>query len=403
MPAEATIEHEHRETVPDLPTGDLVLCLRGGGDDETVATSRLPLEPNHPANEQAADPAAGSDAGPGDIYLRFDRLEGRLSSLEQMIGELLNQQHQAATHPATTDHPPQVKPFPAVYAEADIPAVRKEPSNPEVMPDARQATETVAAGNLSPCVSSSPASAPPVASATQPAAAEPDAPQVPLWAQRKDDEELDQSVREYIERLLKQVRTPTEEPAPAAAGDSAEQQSNARPAPAAAAEPPSAASEENVPEAAAADAVEGQPAIVPAPSVLAPLRLPPERESNLDAMREVANLSANAAIRTFEKHEAVRKTFDRLPLLLIGLVCGLMLLYSAFSSGKSDLFVGAGAAFLAAALTAWQVLVVARRWLWASPPLNPERHEPACRREALPDLEGGPPPRSPAFSEKPGF
>ena len=81
-------------------------------------------------------------------------------------------------------------------------------------------------------------------------------------------------------------------------------------------------------------------------------------------------MSATAAIRTFEKQQAARKTFDRLPLLLIGLVCGLMLLFSAFSSGKSGMFVGAGAAFLAAALTAWQVLVVARRWLWASRPVE---------------------------------
>ena len=112
---------------------------------------------------------------------------------------------------------------------------------------------------------------------------------------------------------------------------------------------------------------------MPAPSVLAPLSLPPERESSLDAMREVANLSATAAIRDFEKNQAARKTFDRLPLLLIGVVCGLMLLYSALASGRSGMFVGAGAAFVGAALTAWQLLAVARRWLSASQPVERER------------------------------
>ena len=106
------------------------------------------------------------------------------------------------------------------------------------------------------------------------------------------------------------------------------------------------------------------------PASLAPLRPRPERDANLEAMRLVANLSATAAIRTYEKSQAARKTVDRLPLLLIGLVCGLMLLYSAFSSGQAAMLVGAGVAFVGVALTAWQVLFIFFRWLAASQPVR---------------------------------
>jgi hypothetical protein len=87
-------------------------------------------------------------------------------------------------------------------------------------------------------------------------------------------------------------------------------------------------------------------------------------------MRAVASLSAKAAIRTYEKSQAARKTVDRLPLLLIGLICALMLLYTAFSSGEKFLLVGAGVAFLGAALTAWQVMLIVLRWLAASQPVQ---------------------------------
>jgi hypothetical protein len=207
---------------------------------------------------------------------------------------------------------------------------------------------------------------------TTPAADEADAPQTPHWAQTDDEEELDTSVREYIERLLQQVSDPSEKLVPAAAevsaapppqnGGPADQEPSveSRPLPA----------EQNVSEPAVRDHIEEASAASLEPPVLAPLSLPPESELKLDAMREVANLSATAAIRDFEKNQAARKTFDRLPLLLIGLVCGLMLLYSAFLSGKWGMFVGAGAAFVGAALTAWQLLALAPRWLSASQPVE---------------------------------
>lgn len=328
MPAEATTEQEHRETAPDLAAGDLIPCVRGGEYDEK------------------------------ELHVRFDRLEGRLTSLERMIGELLDLHHQAATVPASP-HAPRI-------LSGEPPVLGGGQADAHVLSAALPATPD--------SVAPAPASSPPVESDTTPPAAEPDVRQeVPVWAQRADDEELDQSVREYISQLLKQVRSPAEEPVTADTGDSAEPQDTAQSSSATAEDSPSAPLEGYVPEAAAADFVEDQPDISPAPYVLAPLSLPPEQESSLDAMREVANLSATAAIRTFEKQEAARKTFDRLPLLLVGLFCGLTLLYSAFASGKSGMFVGAGAAFLAAALTASQLLVVARRWLWASRPAELER------------------------------
>lgn len=335
MPAEATTELEHRETAPDLSAGDLIPCLGGGGCDEEV------------------------------LHVRFDRLEGRLTSLERMIGELLDLHHQAATAPASPHAPRMLSGEPQILSGGpQIPG--------DGQADAHALSAVLAATPDS--VAPAPASLPPVESDTTPPAAEPDMRQeVPVWAQRTDDEELDQSVREYIAQLLNQVRSPAEEPLTADTGDSAEPQDNAQSSSATAEDSPSTSPEVYVPEAAAADLIEDQPDISPAPYVLAPLSLPPEQESSLDAMREVANLSASAAIRTFEKQEAARKTFDRLPLLLVGLFCGLTLLYSAFASGKSGMFVGAGAALLAAALTASQLLVVACRWLWASRPAELER------------------------------
>jgi len=350
MPAEATTEQEHQETV----AVELLADRPAGHTAFAAATSPHGPAAKETAEDGAANRAAGSVARPEDIHVRFDRLEGQLTSLERMIGELLNLHHQAATTSASPLAPQILG-----VGQADVQALSAAlPATPESVPPV-------------------PAPSPPVESEATPPAAEPDASQVPVWAQRTDDEELDQSVREYIARLLKPVCSPAEEPVPAATGDLTEPQNIAQDTWATAEDSRSAPPKGDVPEAADADTAEDPPAIAPSPSALAPLSLPPEHESSLDAMREVAKLSATAAIRTFEKQEAARKTFDRLPLLLVGLICGLMLLYSAVASGKSGMFVGAGAAFLAAALTAWQLLVIGRRWLWASQPVELERRRGA--------------------------
>lgn len=314
MAIEATASHEHPGTPPDHPISDLTIGPRGG------IRGGQTLCPNSRQGEVATAEV---------VHLRFDRIEDRLILLERMLGELIHLRGQPQTV-----------------------AVR---SAPELQVAATPA-QSQAQGQTQ----------------TQSQA---EATELPPWDQRNDDEELDVSVRDYIERLLKQGsvgplerpetgRTPAIEQPNAAPRQDAEAESSPT-----AMEPPVQV-EVNVSVPAAAHRFEVLPDATSGPASLTPQRLRPERDANLDAMREVANLSATAAIRTYEKSQAARKTVDRLPLLLIGLVCGLMLLYSGFSSGEKSMLVGAAVAFVGAALTAWQVLFILRRWLAASQPVR---------------------------------
>jgi hypothetical protein len=87
-------------------------------------------------------------------------------------------------------------------------------------------------------------------------------------------------------------------------------------------------------------------------------------------MRQLANLSAKAAIRNFEKSRATKHAFDRLPLLMVGLSCGLFLLYFASTSDgrlmQLLLYTGMAASFLAAIAAAGQAVSVLLRWMATS-------------------------------------
>jgi hypothetical protein len=273
---------------------------------------------NAPTRPQGCSFPSGQNAE--DIALRFDRLEQRLALLEQMLGARLD----ASGDPQ--DIAGRVAPEPSFDAAPLAPA----------------------------------ASHPILAPATCP---------------QEDDAELDASVRDYVARLLRkdnanpmpasqECEPPTDPSAVRESSGTRFQQAAAEVSPL----PPNRRCADEPPESIES---ENTPALSREPSDPRRLRLPPERETNLDALREVANLSATAAIRTFERSQAVRKTADRLPLLLIGLACGLMLLYSALTSGQTTLFVGAAAAFGGAVLAASQLLVILSRWLAASQPLEP--------------------------------
>lgn len=291
--------------------------------------------------------AWSSDLPKDDIAQRFDRIEQRLASLARMLGELLRRGHEGHAGTAQPSAPPH-----------DVVAPPQQPPASDPVPDLGSPNGLA---------------------------------DIPY----EGDDELDASVREYVDQLLKRSRnhppecpaesaTPTAGPAPAKrfatamvrdsqslrvddeiAADAlsprglevCSESDPTRPLP---------NLEQTPPQNPSADA----PDIVLQPSAVTPLRLPPERETNLRALREVANLSATLAIRTYDKAEAARKTADRLPLLLIGLVGGLMLLYSAYLSGRPALFAGAAAAFVGAALTGSQMLVILCRWFAASRPVK---------------------------------
>jgi len=263
---------------------------------------------------------------PEDTDLRFRRIEDRLASLEEMLGELLRSQGKPRCSDARTAAEPLHEPAP----------VTQRPSL--------------------------------------------DSGQPPLWSQREDGEELDPVVRDYVERLLAKGKANPPEPSaeiehPADAPTVIERSGTGAFQDAIALrdaieEAAPATAERNADDESASEPWQAAADTVPHGSDLMPLHRPAERETNLDALREVANQSATAAIRTFDRSQAARKTVDRLPLLVIGVSCGLMLLYSAFASGQTAMFVGAGAAFVGAALTGSQLVVILRRWLAACLPVE---------------------------------
>jgi hypothetical protein len=105
----------------------------------------------------------------------------------------------------------------------------------------------------------------------------------------------------------------------------------------------------------------------PSAESYSPRSLPPERLANLNELRELANISATAAIQTFEKGRAARNAFDRVPLIMVGLSCGVFLLYFATTCESQMmqllLYLGVGLSFLAATVAAGQAVSVLFCWL----------------------------------------
>jgi hypothetical protein len=197
--------------------------------------------------------------------------------------------------------------------------------------------------------------------------AEPRSPSdVPSWAEDYQDDDVDESVKDYIERLLQRV---------GGSGGKAET-GDAKASPAAITEERSPRTADPSPLLAAMLSEEAPPAHGPTdpvqPAVLsdepyAPRSLPPERLTSLSEMREVANITAEAAIRTFEKSRATKHAVDRVPLMLVGLACGIALFYLACARpiglAQVLLFAGAAVSLLASAGAAWQAVSVLRHWM----------------------------------------
>jgi hypothetical protein len=238
-----------------------------------------------------------------------------------------------------------------------------------------------------------------------------DSPGLPTWAEAYQNDDVDDSVKEYVDRLLQRIASNGDEPGclpktgmethdktrtprvPSAIGDLLESSATAGSLRVALAssEPPSteaAHGDRRGSESATAHEsrrqddeyvptsdfmrtpLEATPVVstgYDATEAYAPRSLPPERLANLAEMRELANISATAAIRTFEKGRAAKHAFDRLPLLMVGLSCGLFLLYFATTCDsplmRLSLYGGAGLSFLAAAVAAGQAISVLSRWI----------------------------------------
>jgi hypothetical protein len=232
---------------------------------------------------------------------------------------------------------------------------------------------------------------------------------LPTWAEAYQNDDVDESVRDYVEQLLqrmgtggeeKPVRTETPDVASRVAkawesacpteavSESAETKTDgssedglsvpASPPPELEQTEPSTPVEntrrtaEDVAPVAPASNDPAQDLLAESPGYTnvesySPRSLPPERLANLNELRELANISATAAIRTFEKGRAAKNAFDRVPLIMVGLSCGLFLLYFATTCDNPMmqmlLYAGVGLSFLAASVAAGQALSVLFRWL----------------------------------------
>ena len=190
--------------------------------------------------------------------------------------------------------------------------------------------------------------------------------ELPSWAEAYQGDDVDESVKDYVERLLQRVgnagdKRDKEEAESSSAGVWA-----ARPQATVEESPILAAIMSEEDESPSVSSVPTEPADLPV-EPYAPRSLPPERLTSLLEMREVANVSAEVAIRTFEKNRAAKNAIDRVPLMLVGLACGIFLLYFATTQNAGLpqvlLFAGAAVSLLAGAGAGWQAVSVLRRWM----------------------------------------
>jgi hypothetical protein len=97
-----------------------------------------------------------------------------------------------------------------------------------------------------------------------------------------------------------------------------------------------------------------------------PRALTPEREQELEAMRELANVSARSAIRTFDKNCTTKEGMDKIPVLLLELTCAVCLTYFAALTEQIVVWVLAAAAFVITGLTTLKVLGLFFQATWAA-------------------------------------
>lgn len=178
--------------------------------------------------------------------------------------------------------------------------------------------------------------------------------QSPSWVAQYEDpqDETDSSITDYMNRLLQRVGGNDQasafgdergtEAARPASEDAASSESDAQPA----------ASEMESEDGACS----AQPETSPAPDddgnrEFTPRNSAPERDSNMAAMRELANNSARSAIQTCDKNRTAKGALGRIPLLLVELGCGGLLLYWAMRSDQALAYAGTAVCLIAAAMT----------------------------------------------------
>ncbi len=342
---------------------------------------------------------------------QFAELQSRISQIEQRLGELLSDRCDEVGRRADSN--------PDTLELGDSPAETRQAATTNSQSEVAECTETPAytARLVRDDVQSPPSPA-------EEAPSEPT--DLPKWAEAYQNDDVDESVRDYVEQLLQRMSTDeggesSHSEATAEANSDASRREvpcssdDSTDPPEAEVRPPrddlhSCASRQ--PEASEPDRLAaGAPPIIPpyptdertvsrtyesrdlashfraeSPEYAraepySPRSLPPERLANLNEMRALANISATAAIRIFEKGRVAKNTFDRLPLIMVGVSCGLFLLYFATTCDsqlmKLLLYAGVGFSFLAAAVATGQALSVLFRWMaTARSPKTPPKDAP---------------------------
>ncbi len=185
---------------------------------------------------------------------------------------------------------------------------------------------------------------------------EPSVTQSPNWLQQYQDQQddADDSITDYMSRLLQRVGGDDETPSSDEARSVPASSSPSKEPPPSKETPESsdtemsseeqmASAQPEVPESVAQeDGLEGD---------FTPRNAAPERDTNMAAMRELANVSARSAIQTCDKNRTAKSAMGSIPFLVTELGIGGLLLYWASISNQAIAYAGAAIAFIAAALT----------------------------------------------------
>ena len=183
----------------------------------------------------------------------------------------------------------------------------------------------------------------------------------------------EESVNEYMDRLMQRIRNETGEP-------------QSQPSRAPRSEPARAAREASA-TVSAAETPTPQPessfrTAEPAPSENAqimPRSTAREKHFDLSALRELANQSANSAIDRHARGKLIAKMYSKLMLAIASLVAGTWLLWIWHRSNGNTWFYWSVAAFMAAAFWGVQYAMVTGRLIVAKSGASPGIPPPPLR------------------------
>ncbi len=300
--------------------------------------------------EQGPDAVAADRCRCEQCGARFTDFESRLSSIERQLDQLAEARRNAPLHLADSD------PYVGDNKASASPAI-SDGSAPRGLP--------LASLNEEAAYSACPVDG--LDDELRGSGAEAHKPSdLPSWAEAYQGDDVDESVKDYVEHLLRRVGNAGDKKDEGEA-EATRANSRADGAPATAGRSPILAaiiSEEDDPPTISQ--VPDESCDLP-DEPYAPRSFPPERLTSLSEMREVANVSAQAAIRTFEKNLAHKNALDRVPLMLVGLACGIFLFFFATTRNagfaQALLFAGAAVSLIAGAGAGWQAVSVLRRWM----------------------------------------